>query len=299
MAKPKKEKGLGTDVHAVMAWLFVLLVLGRDPGPIPVEVSLVVSYYRGGSPNMKLLFALCLWVSDPSNPVHRKRLLVFLRREKTCFGQSEPTSSSHMQLWLGAMGTILYLAERRHDQEFFELAAWWLSVHYAINAVCESNGDMWCAGGRGFGGKGKDRRPVGSNQTASETWAAITSGKSPKILTNGGLPNRSHLGAILVARGSEEARARIRQRPEPMPPMAGALHARRFEDGDFFAFYESLDRVYDPVLSAGVLGGKRWISAVIDHEKIAEYGGRTPVLEIDAPRGVIAGRADKDNFKEA
>jgi hypothetical protein len=298
-AAAKAKKPSGINVKLAMNWLLRIVFLGLEKTPPPAGLaSNDPGHFGGGSPNMKLLYALCwyawAWLFDrASMPVARERMRRILERERECWGQGETTSSSHLQLWIGAIAGALYVAERAEHPEIVSLAVWWLSVLHAIHTVCrlESGRDekgndlrdaMWCPGGRGTTKpKHSGGVPLGWNKTTPKLWQVLrANGEGHPI----GKPNQYDIGPWFLSRCTAAARSAIREWPASFPPMAGAFHARRFPDGDFYALFESLDGVSDTTLSAGVLDGEPWISEDRDDAMIARYDGRAPELTIDAER---------------
>jgi hypothetical protein len=266
------EKAKGIHVQSAMAWLFRVLVLRAVATPPPCPESSDPWHFGGGSPNMKLLFSLLRYVyavkaKSADLHIHRERMKNVLEREKTCWQQVEPTTSTHAQLWLAGVAGCLVVAFQAKHQELVDLAVWWLRIDHAIHSTAEFNGEMWCAGGRTV--DPKTGKMYGSSSTRQKIWAAILTGK---LL---GKANQYDIAAALLCRLPEEVRARIREWPAAFPPMVGRFHAKRFEDGDVLTYYDALPNVEDPTFSAGVLNGVPWVSLEIDQEKLAAYEGKT------------------------
>ena len=291
-----KTRARGIKVQAAMLWIFQVLAQGAAVTPPPCPESLDAEHYGGGTPNMKLLYCFLRYAYSLLSPtpageraIHCKRMVNILSRERLCHGQSEPTTATHGQLWLGAIGACIFLfyAARlladitEGDREVLLLSVEWLQIEHAIHTVAEVNGDMWCAGGRGLNAKGE---PLGTNSTRAKMFEAITTGKVK------GRPNQYDVGAHLVARTPALVRDRIAAWPKKFPPMAGEFHARRFEGGDCYTYFESLPGVLEPVLSAGCYKGKLWISTEVDRQQLALYEKREPILSIDTKAAAPAGR---------
>lgn len=328
--KPKPDHPRGINVHLAMEWL-LRTIFGPLRQPLakeapPSEPSTDPGHFHGGSPNMKLLYTLIwyawAWLADPASmPVARERARRILARERECWGQGEPTTSSHLQLWLAGVAGILYVAERAEHAELVELARWWLQIAHAVHAATlverplgqfhrddagwqetygkqGDGGAMWCPGGRGTThpkNSAKGWVPLGANESTPRMWDAYE-GRVPD-----GKPNQFDLGAWLLSRCTDESREAIRRWPDEFPPTAGPLHVRRYADGDFVAWYDRLDGVSDTTLSAGVLDGVPWVAELIDQARLDAYEGRSPVLTIDTveadPKWRV-GRADEADDDE-
>lgn len=285
----------GIKVQTAMEWLCDVLLLGKSLTPPPAGPSSDPGDFHGGSPNMKLLYSL-LWYTHATRGMTplgaaRERMRRILARERDCHGNGEPTTSSHGQLWYGGVGGALLVAERAGHDDICQLAIEWLQVEHAIHRVTlDDNNAKWCPGGRGLmdpPGQ-KLQTPLGANPTTPKVWAAVTKGKVP------GKVNQYDLGAHCIARCSKEAREAIQVWPESFPPMIGAFHARRYENGDFVAWYEDLPGVADATLSAGRMNGHKWVSRALDDPAIDETTAhRQPVLKIDVRQATNLRNDDK------
>lgn len=309
--KPQKPVGgskgdgdsKGIDVHAVMQWIFAVWFRGCcDSPPFSFFDSRDVGFRHGGSPNMKLLYAACcyLWAVLTKAPwlsQARERCRLILADMEAVHGYGgEPTPSSHKQLYSAGWATCLYAARRDGElgNAVADLAISILGAEHAIHRVTRdtaaTNPDerdgMWCPGARGWThGNNPGSVPDGSDESSSREWSAITTGKVR------GKPDPFYNGPGLLALASSGDRARIMSRADdllsgrsPFPAMyGGPFHALRFDDANWYAYYENLpDNVENPpTRSAGCLNGERWVSEGIDQQKLDSYAGREPMMAID------------------
>lgn len=299
--------GHGINVQAAMKWLLDNVYAfhsGRPLAPPSVSASADPADFGGGTPNMKLLFSVSLYAyaaltEAPDLPIHRQRLTAILGREKDCHGQSEPTSSSHRQLWLAAVAACLFVADMVGHAELVQAATDWLAIEHAIHRVTESQGEMWCAGGRGMNVKAKT--PIGASPVSGKMWQVLEGSptveelqKAGKALAWGkirGKANQYDLAPWLLSRCPPALRLAIRTWPVAFPPMAGELTACRYANGDQFSVYRNMSPgVLDAALSAGVLNGERWIAEGIDEARLSQYAsGDKAILRIATVAALPAG----------
>jgi len=297
MKKSNDGKAHGINVHIAMEWLLNIVFLRKQVTTPQPQVEVVdPGHFGGGSPNMKLLYSLLwyawAWLTDSRNmSVHRERMRRIINRERSFYGNVEPTTSSHGQLWLAVMTGALYVALQCEHDDVRDEAVWWLRIDHAIHWVTEADGAMWAPGGRctdkpkNMGGK-----LLGSNPTRPKYLQALQTGKTK------GKANQYDIGAWFMTRVPQAWREEIQRWPQSFPPMAGGFHARRYANGDFIAWYEDLEGVADTTYATGRFEGALWISEspIDDDDKnhhinlLDAHEGETPELSIDAPAAVTA-----------
>lgn len=274
--------GHGIQVQPVMAWLTNVMLRNAFLTHPPVPPSEDPHNFGGGAWNMRLLYAVVLYVfawraNQQGLAAARLRLMLLLDRELVAHSGDEPLSASHNQLHVGAMGAALKECLIQGDHEAAQRIIAWFRIEYAIYRTCE-HGQPWLPGGRGFLGTGKARRMIGINPTRIKVVAAVETGKVA------GKVNQYDMGAHCLATLPGAIREAIREWPQAFPPMWAEFHARRYADGRFYAFFGAEPAKWkDAVRSAGHDGTELWISQGVDHERMLAYGNDVPVLIIDAP----------------
>lgn len=247
----------------------------------------------GGADNREAHYCAYWLAMEPANPVNVERMRLFLEREQRCFCGDEPFmgGATHRQLWYGAMGAALWLADRTPalDSSVRKLIVPWFQAAHQLHRIARTSapvGDddklkrdvLWGIGGRSVIPRGPRKgEATGANSTDSKMWAAITKGKL------GGDVNQYDVGAYFVSRCSEATRRAIQQPLRQLPPMIVPLHAARFGDdaeSDFYVQFEEL-KVLEGVASAGKLDGRLWIARDVDREKLAAYEGRRATITVD------------------
>jgi hypothetical protein len=290
------HRGHGTDVHAVMAWLFGVVFLGNPVTPPPIPESGDPDNYNGGSPNMKGLYSLAWWVYEAlagRGGVGRKRFLNWLAYEARCHGHGEAFSASHGQLWAGIFGAALLIAIRNGDAEIRDYARRWWAFELAVYLCCEVprigiekqqepsiRTEPWLPGGRSVF---KGRETLGSYATRGKLLQAV---RGQRIA---GKPNQYDLGVHCLAKLSTEERAGLLRAPTELPATWTPFHARRFSDESTLAYFDGPPGM-DSVQMAGYIDGEKWVSIPIDQALIDRYAAKgQPALSIDTEQSEVPG----------
>lgn len=282
---PKRPGLHGIRVQAAMAWLTSVLLRGAPLTPPPVPASDDPTEHGGGSPNMRLLFAVCHWVYA-LRVVERKRLLLFLDKLDLAHGLGEEFSATHLQLWYGGMGAALLEARTVGDQEIARRIIKWFQFEFLVARVASheppTEEDPWLPGGRGVYERPKQgiRELRGSHSVRGRALKALKDGNP------GGRISQDYLGPWCLSRLPADTRAEILTWPEgqELPPTWWPFRAKRFADG-FYAYFKppSPESVWPgAVLSTGEDAEGRWISEIVNRERIGRYAGE-PVISIDTP----------------
>lgn len=252
------------DVKAALASIHDQLAGAKTFTPWPDSGS-------GGTPNMKRLRALrpLLEHGDPAP------MLAFLASEELtghCF--SEPFSSSHGQLHVGAMGAATWYESKHPDIRLYGACVRWWQREFQLCRLLDTQGRGLVDGGS-WGPGARDKDPValvGNNKGRDLAYLVARGGK----LREGQAADKGNSGAYALSLLPKSELAVLLQWPAELKLVNELRVARRGKSGsDYVAWFPSGLNALDAALAAGVWDGEIWISATVDagvKAKITECG---------------------------
>ncbi len=256
------------DVKAAMAaihdWIAASGAGTKSLAPWPDSGS-------GGTPNMKRFRALrpLLERHDPGP------MLAFLAaEEKAGHCYSEPFSSSHGQLHVGAMGAAIRAAQILRQDALIEASTRWWQREFKLCRLLDTHAtglvDSGC-----WGPGARDKNPValtGNNKGRDLAYLVARGGK----LRAGQAADKGNVGAYALSLLPKSVLPSLLQEPASFVLVNELRVARRGHGGsDYCAWFPNGLDALDAALAAGVWDSAPWISATVDagvEAKIAECG---------------------------
>lgn len=298
---PKPAGGHGLDPKRALDWFFSAFKTGVNAGPLPPDFpeSKDPDYRNGGSVNMQTWYCSGWYVwatlgAKSALDVARERLLRLMALNRKAYQRREILTTSHGQMDPASLAVALNRANRLGDGDVIRELTWWFGVLYCLCEMNDSNGEPWTGGGRGFvGGK-----PYGLNDARTRAYQTIHA--------EHGLPGKKsdyYLGAQALAVLNPSLLHDIKLAAvgaiSAFPPVLGGMRCHRWDDDNFFMVIGEKDpaalRGADWVRCSGERNGERWISAEIDHEKLASYDELGPPAKtLIAPASTLLLPGTKD-----